>query len=102
LIDERSSNELDRVDFADREAVEPCLAFAAETSESGAASVPLCDVDAVRAALAEEDEGHGEPVYRLGEQNTKPCVSLSESFGVNRQARDASPTSLVNEHTGRP
>jgi hypothetical protein len=56
------------VDFADRETVQPCLAFAAETPESGAASVPLCDVDAVRAALAEED-GHGELVYAWGEQH---------------------------------
>ena len=71
LIDERPRNELNRVDFADREAVEPCLAFAAETPESGAASVPLCDVDAVRAALAEEDDGHGALVYMWGEQNTK-------------------------------
>jgi hypothetical protein len=63
LIDERPRNELNRVDFADRKAVEPCLAFAVETPESGAASVPLCDVDAVRAALAEEDDGHGELVY---------------------------------------
>jgi hypothetical protein len=71
LIDERPSNELNRVEFADREAVEPCLAFAAETPEPSAASVPLCDVDAVRAALAEEDDGHGELVYAWGEQNTK-------------------------------
>jgi hypothetical protein len=34
-------------------------------------SVPLCDVDAVRAALAEENDGHGELVYAWGEQNTK-------------------------------
>ena len=73
LIDERSGNELNRVDFADRETVQPCLAFAAKTPESGATSVPLCDVDAVRAALAEEDDGHGELVYVLGEQNTKLC-----------------------------
>jgi hypothetical protein len=63
LIDERPGNELNRVDLADRETVLPCLAFAAETPDSGAASVPLWDVDAVRAALAEEDDGHGELLY---------------------------------------
>ena len=71
LIDERPGNELNGVEFADGEAVEPSLAFAAETPEPSAGSVPLCDVDAVRAALAEEDDGHGELVYASGERKTK-------------------------------
>jgi hypothetical protein len=70
LIDERPGNEFNWVEFADGEAVEPSLAFAAETLESGAASVPLFDVDAVRAALAERRRARRASLH-VGEQNTK-------------------------------
>jgi hypothetical protein len=58
LVDEYASEKFPRLELAHGESVKPGLAFAREATDSRARSVPLGDVDAVGAALAEEDDGH--------------------------------------------
>jgi hypothetical protein len=58
LINDRRGCQLHWIKIANGEAIEPCLAVATETPKTRSASVPLGDVDPVRATLAEEEKRH--------------------------------------------
>jgi hypothetical protein len=58
LIDHRCGQQLRRIEFADRETFQPCLLTARKALELRPPNIPQLDVNAVRAALAEEDDRH--------------------------------------------
>jgi hypothetical protein len=58
LIDDRGHQQFSWVKLADREALKPGLLAASETLKLCSPVVPQLDVDAVGAALAEEDDRH--------------------------------------------
>jgi hypothetical protein len=58
LIDYCSGQQLRRIELADGEAFEPGLVTAGQAVKLRSAHVPKLDVDAVRAALAEEQDRH--------------------------------------------
>jgi hypothetical protein len=62
LVDNRRCQQLGRIEFADRETIEPSLLTARQAMKLGTADVPKLDVDAVRAALAKEQDRHGQGV----------------------------------------
>ena len=59
LIDDGRRQQLCRIEVADREPLEPCLMSAGEAVKLRALDVPQRDIDAVRAALAEQERRHG-------------------------------------------
>jgi hypothetical protein len=58
LIDYRSRQQLRRIELANREAFEPRFMTARQTVELRTADVPKLDVNAVRAALSEQQDRH--------------------------------------------
>ena len=58
LVDDRCRQEFERLEFADREPIEPRLVAAGQAVNLRAPDVPELDIDAVRAALAEEQRRH--------------------------------------------
>lgn len=62
LVDNRGCQQLGRIEFTDRETIEPSFLTARQAMKLRAANVPKLDVDAVRAALAEEQDRHRERV----------------------------------------
>ena len=62
LVDDRGCQELRRIEFADRETIEPRLLPARQAVKLRAPHVPQFDIDAVGAALAEEQDRHGSRV----------------------------------------
>lgn len=60
LINDCSREQLCRVEFADREALEPGFLPTREAVKLRSPAVPQLDVDSVRAALAEQNRGHAE------------------------------------------
>ena len=62
LIDQGSGHEFDGIEIADRETIQPRFALARVATKARSASVPLSDIDAVGAALAEEQGRHGNRV----------------------------------------
>lgn len=62
LIDQGGGHELDGIEVADREAIQPRFALARVAAKARSASVPLSDIDAVGAALAEEQGRHSDRV----------------------------------------
>jgi hypothetical protein len=62
LIDDRSRDQLHGIEIAHGEAIEPGLAFTCEAPKSSARPVPLSNVHAVGAALAQEHDSHGRRV----------------------------------------
>jgi hypothetical protein len=77
LVDHRCGQQLRRVEVADSESFEPCLLSAGEAMKLCAPDVPQLDVHAIRAALAEQEDGHGSSV--AGEQKTKTCQEMANS-----------------------
>jgi hypothetical protein len=71
LIDDRSRQQFRRVELADREPLEPRLLAARVALELRTSDVPELDVDAIGAALAEEENSHEQPVYDQSEQKAK-------------------------------
>ena len=59
LVDNGRCEKLRRIKLADREPVEPCLLTAGQAVQLRATDVPQLDIYAVRAALAEKQNGHG-------------------------------------------
>jgi hypothetical protein len=59
LVNHGRCQELRRIEFADRETIEPSFLTARQAMELRAPDVPELNVDAVRAALAEEQHRHG-------------------------------------------
>jgi hypothetical protein len=74
LIDDRSRQQFRRLEFADREALKPGLLAARETLKLRTPDIPQFDVDAIRTALAEEEDSHWLPVYDWSEQKAKQCA----------------------------
>jgi hypothetical protein len=60
LVDNGGGQELRRIEFADRETIEPGLLPASEAVNLRAPHVPKLDVNAVGAALTEEQDRHGD------------------------------------------
>lgn len=58
LIDDCSGQQFCRIEFAHREALKPCFLTAREAAKLCAPDVPQLDIDTVRAALAEQKNGH--------------------------------------------
>lgn len=58
LIDDGARDELCWVKLAHRKTIEPRLTLTCEAPKPRTSAVPLSDVDAVRTALAEEDDRH--------------------------------------------
>ncbi len=58
LIDQRRPYQLGRLELADRETIEPRLLAAGQAVNLGSPHIPQFDIDAVRAALAKEQNGH--------------------------------------------
>ena len=58
LVDDGRCEQFRRIEFADRETIEPGFPPTRQAMKLGAADVPKLDVDAVRAALAEEQDRH--------------------------------------------
>jgi len=54
LIHDSGKQQLRRVEFANREALEPRLLTTCQAAKLRAADVPQTDIDTIRAALAEE------------------------------------------------
>jgi hypothetical protein len=59
LIDDGCGQQFRRLEVAHREPFEPRLLAAAEALQLSASNVPQLNIDAVRPALAEEENGHG-------------------------------------------
>jgi hypothetical protein len=74
LIDDRRRQQFRRLEFADREALKPGLLAARETLKLRTPDIPQFDVDAIRTALAEEEDSHWLPVYDWSEQKAKQCA----------------------------
>jgi hypothetical protein len=70
LIDDCCGEQLGGIELADSESIEPCLLPAREAMKLCAPNVPQLDVNAIGAALAEQEDGHGSSVAG-GEQKTK-------------------------------
>ena len=58
LVDDRCRQEFERLEFAHREAIKPRLMAAGQAVNLRAPDVPELDIDAVRAALAEQESRH--------------------------------------------
>lgn len=58
LIDHSSRQQLRRIEFADGETFEPRFMPAGQALELRPTHVPQLDIDAVRAALAEQQDRH--------------------------------------------
>jgi hypothetical protein len=76
LINEGSRQQFRRIKFADCKALGPCLLTASEAAKLCAPDVPQLDIDTVRAALAEEHDGH-QP--SLTAQRTKSKTSINHA-----------------------
>jgi hypothetical protein len=74
LIDDRRRQQFRRVEFTDREPLEPRLLPARVALELRTSDVPELDVDAIGAALAEQENSHEKPVYGVSEQKAKHCA----------------------------
>ena len=70
LIDDCGGQQLRRVELADREPLEPSFLPARQAMQLRPAYVPKLDVDAVRAALAEQQDRHWTSLVD-SEENTK-------------------------------
>lgn len=82
LIDQGSGHEFDGIEVADREAIQPRLALARVAAKARSASVPLRDVDAVGAALTEEQGRHRTECSGLA--NNKQNGRESAAFSCSR------------------
>ena len=70
LIDDGCGEQLGRIELADSESFEPCLLSAREAMKLCAPDVPQLYVNAIGAAVAEQEDGHASSVV-LGEQKAK-------------------------------
>ena len=68
LVHDSACQELRGVEFADRETIEPSLLPASEAVKLRTPHVPKLDVNAVGAALAEEQNRHGDESKSQSEQ----------------------------------
>lgn len=59
LVNDGRRKQFRRIELADRETIEPCLVAASEALKLRAPHVPQFDIDAVRAALTEQQNSHG-------------------------------------------
>jgi hypothetical protein len=76
LIEHRGRQEFRRVELAHRESIQPRFLAAGMALELGPIGVPELDVHAVGSALAEEEDGHRQIVYRWGEEKAKVRLSI--------------------------
>src|SRR5690349_19940407 len=79
LIDDGRRQQLRRIEVADSEPLEPCLMSASDAVKLRALDVPQLDIDAVRAALAEQERGHSVESIDLAKERQNLRVSRTRS-----------------------
>jgi hypothetical protein len=97
LIDDGTGDQFCWIKLAHRKAIQPRLTLTGEAPKPRASAVPLSDVDAVRTALAEEDDSHRMSLDR--EANKKQNRSETPTEPLSRDSPCAAARSPADAGT---